>query len=51
MVNTQTKRVVAFVDPVSPDYANDRGIDKTDWIPIDRTLYDQAIDPTNYRSR
>jgi uncharacterized LabA/DUF88 family protein len=41
---------VASAFPVSPDYTNDRGIDKTDWIPIDRTLYDQAIDPTNYRS-
>ena len=42
---------VASAYPVSPDYANDRGIDKTDWIPIDRTLYDQAIDHVNYRSR
>jgi len=42
---------IASAYPVSPDYANDRGIDKTDWIPIDRTLYDQAIDHVNYRSR
>jgi len=43
--------IVASAYPVSPDYANTRGIDKTDWIPIDRMLYDQAIDPVNYRSR
>ena len=42
---------VACAYPVSPDYANERGIDKTDWIAIDRTLYDQAIDPVNYRPR
>jgi len=42
---------VASAYPSSADYANNRGIDKTDWLPIDRTLYDQAIDPINYRSR
>ena len=42
---------VACAYPVSPDYDNVRGIDKTDWLPIDRTLYDQAIDPANYRPR
>jgi uncharacterized LabA/DUF88 family protein len=42
---------VASAYPVSSDYANVRGIDKTDWMPIDRTLYDQAIDAVNYRSR
>jgi uncharacterized LabA/DUF88 family protein len=43
---------VASAYPVSPDYGNVRGIDKTDWMPIDRTtLYDQAIDNANYRSR
>jgi len=42
---------VASAYPVSSAYANNRGIDRTDWIPIDRTLYDQAIDTVNYRSR
>ena len=41
---------VASAYPSSADYANNRGIDKTDWIPIDQKLYDQAIDPVNYRS-
>ena len=26
-----------------------RGINKTDWIPIDRALYDSCIDPKDYR--
>ena len=40
---------VACAFPVSPSYLNKRGIDKTDWIGIDQTLYDQAVDPVNYR--
>ena len=40
---------VASAYPVSPECANKRGIDKTDWIKIDKTLYDQAIDTHNYR--
>lgn len=52
IATVQNRRViVASAYPVSPDYANDRGIDKTNWIPIDRTLYDQAVDTANYRSR
>jgi len=42
---------VACAYPVSPDSLNKRGIDKTDWIFIDQTLYDQAVDPANYRLR
>ena len=41
---------VASAYPASADYANNRGIDKTDWIPVNQTLYDQAIDPVNYRT-
>jgi hypothetical protein len=40
---------VASAYPVSSDYGNVRGIDKTDWMPIDKALYDQAIDVANYR--
>jgi uncharacterized LabA/DUF88 family protein len=40
---------VACAYPASPTYDNRRGIDKTDWIKIDRTLYDQAIDTARYR--
>jgi uncharacterized LabA/DUF88 family protein len=40
------KIVSAF--PVSPTYKY-RGIDKTDWIKIDKNLYDQCIDTRDYR--
>ena len=37
--------------PVSPTYRNRRGIDKTDWIAIERPLYEACIDPSDYRSK
>jgi uncharacterized LabA/DUF88 family protein len=40
---------VACAYPISSAYHNTRGIDKTKWICIDQTLYNQAIDPVNYR--
>ena len=40
---------VASAFPVSPTTRNKRGIDKTDWIKIDKTLYDGCIDPLDYR--
>jgi uncharacterized LabA/DUF88 family protein len=40
---------IASVFPVSPTYKNKRGIDKTDWIKIDRQTYDSCIDPNDYR--
>lgn len=43
------KIVSAF--PVSPTATNRRGINKTDWIEIDRTLYDSCIDPRDYRPK
>jgi uncharacterized LabA/DUF88 family protein len=41
------KLVSAF--PASPTYQNRRGIDKTDWIRIDRATYDRCLDPREYR--
>ena len=41
------KMACAF--PVSPTYANRRGIDKTDWIRLDQATYDLAIDPRDCR--
>jgi uncharacterized LabA/DUF88 family protein len=41
------KAACAF--PMSPTSRNRRGIDKTDWINIDRTTYDACIDPRDYR--
>jgi hypothetical protein len=42
---------VACAFPVSPTYSNTRGIDKTDWIRINRTTYDNGLDPRDYRPR
>ena len=42
---------VASAFPSSPTYRNRRGIDRTDWIPIERTLYDQCIDRADYRAK
>jgi hypothetical protein len=30
---------------------NTRGINKTDWIKIDRQLYDSCLDPNDYRPK
>jgi hypothetical protein len=43
------KIVSAF--PVSPTATNRRGINKTDWIEIDRAMYDACIDPRDYRPK
>ena len=40
---------IASAFPTSPTYRNRRGIDKTDWIHIDRVTYDSCIDPRDYR--
>jgi len=42
---------MASAYPVSPVTGRTRGIDWTDWIPIDRGLYDSCIDPRDYRPR
>ena len=41
---------IASAFPQSPASRNRRGINKTDWIRIDRKLYDQCLDPRDYRS-
>jgi len=45
--NRWIKLASAF--PVGPTYSNRRGVNKTDWITIDRNLYDSCIDPRDYR--
>ena len=45
--NRWIKMASAF--PVSPTTRNRRGIDKTDWIRIDRAVYDACIDRRDYR--
>lgn len=47
--NRWIKVVSAF--PVSPTARNKRGINSTDWVPIDRTLYDACLDPRDYRPK
>jgi uncharacterized LabA/DUF88 family protein len=39
---------VASAYPVGPGTANKRGIDRTDWLRIDRATYDRCIDPLDY---
>jgi uncharacterized LabA/DUF88 family protein len=45
--NRWIKLACAF--PVSPTYDNTRGINKTDWIEIDRAVYDACLDPNDHR--
>jgi uncharacterized LabA/DUF88 family protein len=40
---------IASAFPQSPASRNRRGINKTDWIRIDRRLYDQCLDGRDYR--
>jgi len=40
---------VACAFPVSPTVENPRGINGTDWIPIDRKTYELCLDPLDYR--
>lgn len=40
---------VASAYPLSQMSTNRRGIEKTDWIPIDRAMYDRCIDRRDYR--
>jgi uncharacterized LabA/DUF88 family protein len=42
---------IASAFPSSPTVRNARGINKTDWIPIDRATYDACIDPRDYRRK
>lgn len=40
---------IASAFPVSPASHNRRGINKTDWVKIERAMYDACIDPWDYR--
>ncbi len=40
---------IASAFPLSPTSRNRRGIDKTDWIAIDRATYDACLDTRDYR--
>ena len=47
--NRWIKLACAF--PSSPTSRDPRGIDKTDWIRIDRATYASCLDPRDYRRR
>ena len=47
--NRWIKIVSAF--PSSPTSRNRRGINKTDWIKIDRTIYEACLDRRDYRTK
>ncbi len=40
---------IACAYPISPTRTHTRGINNTDWISFDRTLYNQCIDSRDYR--
>lgn len=42
---------IASAYPFSPAIRNVRGINKTDWIRIDRVMYDTCLDPRDYRPK
>jgi len=42
---------IACAFPISPASNNRRGINGTDWIKIDRTMFDTCLDPRDYRPR
>jgi uncharacterized LabA/DUF88 family protein len=42
---------IASAFPDSPARRNCRGVNKTDWIRIDRATYDACIDPADYRPK
>jgi uncharacterized LabA/DUF88 family protein len=42
---------IASAYPYSPAVRHVRGINKTDWIPIDRATYDACIDARDYRPK
>lgn len=41
---------VACAFPQSPAYQNQRGVNDTDWIPLDRQFYSACLDPRDYRT-
>jgi hypothetical protein len=42
---------IASAYPFSPTVRNYRGIEKTDWIKIDKETYDLCLDKRDYRPK
>ena len=53
MIAKEQKRWVKMASafPFSPTSRNRRGIDKTDWIRVERALYEDCLDPADYRPK
>jgi len=52
IANTQDRWIkMASAFPISPTTRNRRGINRTDWVPIERAEYDACLDPRDYRPR
>ncbi len=53
MISKQQKRwiKIASAYPASPAYTNRRGINNTEWVTIDKALYDACVDPLDYRPK
>ena len=50
IANEQNRWIkIASAFPESPTYENKRGINRTDWIKIDRKTYDACVDSNDYR--
>lgn len=47
--NRWIKLACAF--PISPTYNNTRGVNKTEWVRIDRITYDACLDTRDYRPK
>jgi hypothetical protein len=51
LARTQRRWIrIACAFPDSATAANRRGINHTDWLPIDRATYDTCTDPHDYRT-
>jgi len=51
VISSEQKRWIRIASafPVSPTAKNSRGINNTDWIKIDRAMYDACLDARDYR--
>ena len=51
IISQEQKRWIKMASafPVSPTAKNTRGINKTDWVKIDRRMYDSCVDSNDYR--
>lgn len=49
--NTGRWLKLASAFPTGPNATSTRGIDKTEWFPMDQTFYDACLDPYDYRPK